>query len=536
LYGLMQSHALTIGKMLSHAEQNFAATEIVSRTGGEIVRYNYGEMAGRARRLGSSLVALGINQGDMIGALAWTAHRLLEIVFAVPSTGAILHTANPRSSVDHLRYTLDIADCRMVFVDPDLLSLADEIGEVLDGVEKVIVLGNRGDAPATFRGRDVLWSEELIAAGNPDFEWPELDENSASGLCFTSGTTGKPKGVLYSHRANVLAAFSISHNHGWGISSDDTILALPNFHHANGWGVPFFAAMLGAKLVLPGRAMDSGSLHELIVGEGVTVTGGVPTIFIKLVDHCKENGLDLGRLNRIFFGGSSQPHGFAGLIKRDYGITALNAWGMTETTIACTMKVLDPSPEAAAQPRQSQGKPIFGVEIRVVGEDGKPQPRDGKSQGRLQIRGPFISAKYYRSEAVLSPEGWMETGDIAVISPDNELRIMDRDKDVIKSGGEWISSLELEAAALKYPGVRDAAAIGVPHPKWIERPVLVVVGDKSVSAEALRQHLEPLFPKFWLPDEIFLVESLPYSASSGKLQKEVLRAQYRDRNPPAQVA
>lgn len=532
MYGLMQTHALTIAKMLSHAEQNFARTEIVSRTGSGIVRYDYGEMAGRARRLASSLVRLGIQQGDMVGALAWTAYPLLEIVFAVPSTGAVLHTANPRSSVEQLRYTFGIADCRVLFIDTDLLALADEIGPILDDAEKIIALGRRGDAPATFRGRKLLWSEELIEAGDPDFAWPELDENFASGLCFTSGTTGKPKGVLYSHRANVLAALSISHNHGWGISAEDTILALPNFHHANGWGVPFFAAMLGAKLVLPGRAMDSRSLHELIVGEGVTVTGGVPTIFIKLVEYCKETGQDLGRLNRIFFGGSSQPHGFAGLIKRDYGITALNAWGMTETTIACTMKVLDPSPEAAAQPRQSQGRPIFGVEIRVVAEDGKPLPRDGKSQGRLQIRGPFISARYYRSDAPLAPDGWMETGDIAVISPDNELRIMDRDKDVIKSGGEWISSLELEAAALKFPGVRDAAAIGVPHPEWIERPILVIAGDEGVSAAAVRKHLEPLFPKFWLPDEVILVEALPYSASSGKLQKEVLRAQYRDRNSP----
>lgn len=535
MYGLMQTHALTIAKMLSHAEQNFATTGIVSRTGSRIVRYNYGEMAGRARRLASSLVELGIQPGDMVGALAWTAHPLLEIIFAAPSIGAILHTANPRSSVEQLRYTLEIADCRILFVDPDLLSLAEEIGALLDDVEKIVILGPPSDAPATFRGRDVAWSEELIEAGDPDFSWPELDENSASGLCFTSGTTGNPKGVLYSHRANVLAALSISHNHGWGISADDTILALPNFHHANGWGVPFFAAMLGAKLVLPGRAMDSKSLHQLIIDEGVTVTGGVPTIFIKLVDYCRETGQDLGRLNRIFFGGSSQPHGFAGLIKRDYGITALNAWGMTETTIACTMKVLDPSPEAAAQPRQSQGRPIFGVEIRIVGEDGKPQPRDGKSQGRLQIRGPFISAKYYRSEIPLAPEGWMETGDIAVISPDNELRIMDRDKDVIKSGGEWISSLELEAAALKFPGVCDAAAIGVPHPQWIERPVLVIVADKDVSPGAVRRHLEPMFPKFWLPDEIFIVDSLPYSASSGKLQKEVLRARYRDGNSLARA-
>jgi fatty-acyl-CoA synthase len=293
--------------------------------------------------------------------------------------------------------------------------------------------------------------------------------------------------------------------------------------------------MLGAKLVLPGHAMDSASLHELIVGEGVTVTGGVPTVFLKLVDYCKQSNLDLGRLNRIFFGGSSQPHGFAGLIKRDYGITALNAWGMTETTIACTIKVLDPSPEAAAQPRQSQGKPIFGVEIRVVGDDGIPLPRDGKSQGRLQIRGPWIASEYYRSEAPLSPEGWMETGDIAVISSENELRIMDRDKDVIKSGGEWISSLELEAAALKYPGVREAAAIGVPHAEWIERPLLIVVAADHVTADAVREHLRPLFPKFWLPDDILVVDSLPYSPSSGKLQKEVLRVQHRSRYS-AQVA
>jgi acyl-CoA synthetase (AMP-forming)/AMP-acid ligase II len=382
----------------------------------------------------------------------------------------------------------------------------------------------------------VLWSEQLIAAGDPDFEWPELDENLASGLCFTSGTTGKPKGVLYSHRANILAAFSVSHNYGWAISREDTILALPNFHHANGWGVPFFAAILGAKLVLPGRAMDSASLHELIVGEGVTVTGGVPTVFIKLVEYCKATNQGLGRLNRIFFGGSSQPHGFAGLLKRDYGIVALNAWGMTETTIACTIKVLDPSPEAASQPRQSQGKPIFGVEIRVVDKDGAPLARDGKSQGRLQIKGPWITSEYYRSDAPVSPEGWMETGDLAVISPENELRIMDRDKDVIKSGGEWISSLDLEAATLKYPGVREAAAIAVPHEQWIERPLLIVVASEGVTAEAIRLHLQPLFPKFWMPDEILLVESLPYSASSGKLQKETLRAHYHDRYAARRIA
>jgi fatty-acyl-CoA synthase len=439
--------------------------------------------------------------------------------------GAVLHTANPRLPPAQICYTINFTGYTTLFIDLDTIALTESLAPRLTTVRRYVVMAPRGAMPAA-NLPEVICYEDLIEAGDPGFVWPVLDERTACLLCFTSGTTGDPKGALYSHRGTVLSAMSTGAGNGWGLSADDAIIAIPGFFHCNGWAVPFFGPMYGAKLVLPGRRADTEWLHRLIVEEGITAGPGVPTIWLSVLDHCRTHGLSLGRLNRIYSGGTAPPAAMIEGYFRDFGIRTIHGWGMTETTSGSTISF---APQVLAEPEAlramgTPGKPLFGNEIRIVDDNDLLLPRDGKTPGHLQARGAWIAGGYFQRPDVdtISSDGWLRTDDVATIDPDNTLHIVDRAKDVIKSGGEWISSQALEDAACRHPSVAEAAVIAISHPRWQERPFLIVLPRVQVTAEELRAHLAGLVPKWWLPESIAFVDELPHGPT-GKLAKNVLR-------------
>ena len=531
MHGLIQFQPLLLSGILEHAADTHPSTAIVSWSGNRLFRYDYASAASRARRLASSLTRRGFGPGQFICSLAWTTHRHFELMYAVPGIGAALHTANPRLSAEHLTYTINHAGAALLFLDPDCLAQIEELAPNLRTIEAYVVMADRSEIAAT-RLPNVLFYEELLAEGDENFCWPSFDERTASTLCFTSGTTGDPKGILYSHRGSYLSALSICAPNVWGLARADTVIGIAPFFHCNGWGAPYIAPMAGARLVLPGRALDGPSLQRLIVAEGATVGPAVPTVWHAIAEHCQQSGLGLGRLNRIVCGGAAPPLALMRLYWQKFGIRTIQVWGMTETTHAAT--VLWTSTDVLSgnsEPSAPQGQPVFGTAIRVVDDDGMPLPKDGNSIGHLQVRGHACATGYLRREdvAILDGDGWLKTGDLAVIEAGNALRVTDRLKDVIKSGGEWISSIDLENAAASHPAVAETAVIGVPHPHWQERPVLYVVlkRNEDISADDLRAHLSRLVAKWWLPEEVLFVEALPHYAT-GKVKKDVLRTQYRD--------
>jgi len=525
MLGLNQDFPLLLSGVLEHGAANFAAVPVVSYGPNEAVRTDYARTAIRARRLAGSLRGLGLGPEVFAGSLAWNSHRHLELFYGMSGIGAVLHTANPRLPPEHIAYTINFTGYRTLFIDLDTLALAETLASRLETVQQVIVMAPRDSMPAT-NLPGVICYEDLIDAGDTDFAWPSFDERSACLLCFTSGTTGAPKGALYNHRGTVLSAMSTGAGNGWGLSADDGIIAIPGFFHCNGWAAPFFGPMYGAALVMPGRRMDTAWLHRLIVEEGVTAGPGVPTIWLSMLDHCRQHGLGLGRLNRIYSGGTAPPPAMMEAYLREYGVRTIHGWGMTETTSGSTISFAPrhlPEEQAIATMR-TQGKPLYGNEIRIVDDLGCNLPRDGTTPGHLQVRGHWIAGGYFRRPEVASQtaDGWLATGDVATIDPDNTLHIVDRAKDVIKSGGEWISSQALEEAATRHPSVREAAVLGVPHPRWQERPLLVVVAQGALTEDALRQHLAEIVPKWWLPDSIVFADSLPHGPT-GKLAKTELR-------------
>jgi acyl-CoA synthetase (AMP-forming)/AMP-acid ligase II len=443
----------------------------------------------------------------------------------VTGLGAVLHTANPRLPPTQICYTINFSDYQILFVDLDTVELAESLAPRLSAVSRYVVMAAREAMPKTSLP-NVSCYEDLIAAGDPDFVWPVVDERSACLLCFTSGTTGDPKGALYSHRGTVLSAMSTGAGNGWGLSADDAILAIPGFFHCNGWAVPFFGPMYGAKLVLPGRRADPAWLHQLIVDEGITVGPGVPTIWLAMLDHCRTHGLAPGGMNRIYSGGTAPPAAMIEAYWREFGIRTIHGWGMPETTSGSTISFAPHAlPEAEALAVMgTPGKPLFGNETRIVDEQDALLLRDGKTAGHLQVRGAWIAGGYFQRSDVdaVSPDGWLRTGDVATIDPDNTLHIVDRAKDVIKSGGEWISSQALEDAACRHPAVAEAAVVAIPHPRWQERPFLIVLPRAAVTADELRAFLSELVPKWWLPEAITMVDALPHGPT-GKLAKNVLR-------------
>jgi fatty-acyl-CoA synthase len=535
MLGQMMNLPLLISSQIEFAARNHPSVEIVTRrVEGTIHRSSWGEIARRARQLANALTRLGIREGDRVATIAWNTDRHLEIYFAVSSMGAVLHTINPRLPPDQLRYIVDHAEDVALFFDTTFTKLAQFLAMQPNPIRQYVAMTDARHVPGDSGIDGLADYETLISSERDTFEWPQLDEQSASSICYTSGTVGYPKGVLYSHRSTVLHSYAIALPDALGFSARDAMLPVVPMFHVNAWGVPYAAACVGAKLVLPGPNLDGASLLELIEGEKVTCLLGVPTVWMGLLAHLRATGKKLTTVKKVGCGGSAAPPSLiAGF--DEHGARLIHAWGMTEMSPVGTVNVLLPKhdpldPDAKLAIRAKQGRPIFGVELRVVDEDGNEVPHDGKTSGHLQVRGPWIAASYFKREHDdAHRDGWFDTGDIATIDGDSYVQITDRAKDVIKSGGEWVSSIDLENAAMSHPAVAHAAAIGVPHPKWQERPLLVVVKapGKEVRADELRQFLEGRLVKWWLPDAIEFVETLPIGAT-GKVLKRELREKFAD--------
>ncbi len=532
MFGLVQSHPLLLSTTLTHAAETYPTTEIVSHAAGRETRLDYASADIRARRLAAALGQLGVEAGSLAGALAWTTHRYFELFHAVPGIGAVLHTANPRLPAEQLATAINECGYSVLFVDPDTIRLAEAIRPLAPNLTTFVAMGEAGDLPANDLPNLILY-EDLLAAGRADFAWPTFDERTASTLCFTSGTTGKPKGALYSHRGTLLNVMAEASPNALGVSARDVALAISPFFHCNGWGLPFLAPMTGSKLVLPGRDLSVARLQQLIVSEGVTFAGGVPTIWIDMIRHCRAEGLGLAPLNRILCGGSAPSAQLIQTLYETFGVRTIHAWGMTETTHGVTFTPPLPDPAERPDPRHGyhQGRPIYGAAIRTADANGVAQPKGAEGPGRIQARGHWMAASYFRRPDIelSTPDGWMETGDIGLVTAANELRITDRDKDVIKSGGEWISSQELENAAAEAPGVAAAAVIGAPHPRWVERPLVIAVRAPGAAPDAadVLAHLAARFPKWWVPDGVRFVEALPLTPT-GKVDKRALKATWVD--------
>ena len=532
--GKMMERPLLISAILEHGADQFGQQSIVSReTHGALHRYTFAEMAIRSKQLANALASIGLKLGSVVGTIAWNNYRHLESYYAVSGSGMIMHTCNPRLHPDQLSYIINHAEDEAIFFDSTFAPLIKAIAPSCPKVKHWICLSDKTNA-SEIENIEVKNYEDLIASHDPVFRWPDLDEKSGAALCYTSGTTGNPKGVLYSHRAIALSALSACLPNVLSMSSQDTVLPVVPMFHINAWCLPYASLIAGSKLVLPGPKLDGASIYELIESEKVTISAGVPTIWMGLVQHLEKNNLKFSTMRRTGVGGSAMPRALIAKFNDVYNVDVRHGWGMTETTAVATMSNLSLSEiEWPAEQRHDlvakQGKSVFGVELKIVDEDGNSLPRDGASQGELMVRGQWIVEKYHRADRTALVDGWFPTGDIATISPDGVMQIRDRTKDVIKSGGEWISSIDLENAVAAHPDVAMAAVIGVKHPKWDERPLLLIVPkpEKSLEKQEIIDFLAERVAKWWVPDEVIFVQSLPVGGT-GKVQKSDLRLKYGD--------
>jgi acyl-CoA synthetase (AMP-forming)/AMP-acid ligase II len=531
--GLMMEQPLLLSDVIEHAAAQYGDVEVVSReTHGPLFRYTYADCAKRSRKLAHALGQLGLSAGSAVGSIAWNNHRHLEAYYAVSGSGMVMHTCNPRLHPQQLIYVINHAEDQVLLFDATFAPLVRGIAAHCPMVKAWVCLADKANTPTIEGVANVLSYEELIAPHTDHFEWPVFDERSAAALCYTSGTTGNPKGALYSHRAIVLNALVGCTPGVLSLSARETILPVVPMFHINAWCIPYAAPMFGAKLVLPGPKLDGASLYELMESERVTVSAGVPTIWLALLQHVEANKLRFTTMRRTAVGGSAMPLSLIAKFADEYGVEVRHGWGMTETTAVATMSTLMSKHDAlSAADRHAivarQGKAVFGTRIKIVDEEGRTLPRDGSSQGELMARGHWIVSGYFKGTESPLQHGWFPTGDVASIDADGVMQIRDRAKDVIKTGGEWISSIDLENAAIGHPAVAMAAVIGVKHPKWDERPLLFIVRKpgRALEKEEILAFLAERVAKWWVPDDVVFVESLPVGGT-GKVQKADLRKQY----------
>lgn len=540
MLGLMQDHPLLISSILTHAAHHHATAEIVSKAvDGSIHRMTYAQAEHRARRLAGALAMLGITHGDRVATLAWNSGRHFELYYAISGAGAVCHTINPRLAPADIAYIANHAADTVLFADTTFAPLIAAIAPAIrTSVRAVIFMTDAADMPdiALPEGMDLLCYESLMAAATPIDAWPSFDERTASSLCYTSGTTGKPKGVLYSHRSTLLHAFGLNLSDVMGLRATDRVLPVVPMFHVNSWGIPYGAPMVGANLIMPGRHLDGASLTTLMNTEAVTFSAGVPTVWMGLLNHLKSSGERLHTVKRMVIGGSACPRVMMQVFGDDYGIRIDHAWGMSELSPLGTYNA--PKPQHLALPRdaeldlmEKQGRAVFGVDMRIVDDAGHPLPWDGKASGHLQVKGPWVTSAYFGEApgSALDADGWFATGDVATIDADGFMTITDRSKDVIKSGGEWISSIQLENIAVSHPAVAEAAIIAARHPKWDERPLLVVVPrpGQTIDRDAMLAFFDGKIAKWWTPDDVIVVDELPHTAT-GKIQKRDLREKFSE--------
>ncbi|MBM3517471.1 MAG: long-chain-fatty-acid--CoA ligase [Alphaproteobacteria bacterium] len=536
MLGSMMDRPLLVSSLIEHAARNHGEREIVSRSvEGPIHRYSYAALARRAKQLAHALDRhLGIAPGDRVATLAWNGYRHLELYYGVSGMGAVLHTMNPRLFPDQLAYILNHAADTCLFLDLTFVPLAEALAPSLDTVKAYVIMTDAAHMPATTLPGALCY--ETLLAGQPDTRpWPPLDERTASSMCYTSGTTGHPKGVVYQNRSTVLHAYAACSVDALAISCRDSILPVVPMFHVNAWGIPYAAAMTGAKLVLPGPKLDGASLHELMEAERVTMSAGVPTVWLGVLGHMRESGERFSTLERVVCGGSAVPRAMIEAFEVDHGVHMLHAWGMTEMSPLGTVCAFKPGmAELPAAERfaiqEKQGRAVCGVELKITDDAGRALAHDGKTFGNLWARGPWVCQAYYKDEGGEAfDDGWFNTGDVATIDAQGYMQVVDRAKDLIKSGGEWISSIEIENLAVGHPAVREACVVAVKHPKWDERPLLLVVpaAGRTIDKPQMLAYLAGRVPNWWLPDEVLVVPELPHTGT-GKLIKSQLRAQYRD--------
>ncbi|MDP1626864.1 3-(methylthio)propionyl-CoA ligase [Parvibaculum sp.] len=540
MQGLMQDWPLRVSTIIDHAARFHGDREIVTRSiEGPITRTTYKEIHLRARKVAQALGRLGVREGDIVATMAWNTSRHLEAWYGIMGMGAVCHTLNPRLFAEQLVYIVNHAEDKIIFLDLTFVPILEGIADKLPKVKAYIVMTDREHMPET-KLPNALCFEEIVEAEDGNFKWAEVDENAACGLCYTSGTTGNPKGVLYSHRSNVIHSMAANMGDALGMKCADAILPVVPMFHANAWGIAFAAPAVGAKIVMPGAQMDGASIYELLDKEQVTVTAAVPTVWLMLLQYLEKTGAKLPKLDRVVIGGSAAPRSMIEVFEKNYDVKVFHAWGMTEMSPMGTLGALkagmaDLPLEKQIDVKVKQGRAIYTVEMKITDDDGNELPSDGKAFGHLMVRGPAIAGAYLKGEGgnILDKDGWFDTGDVATIDPQGYMQITDRAKDVIKSGGEWISSIEIENLAVGHPKVTEAAVIGILHPKWDERPLLIVVPKEGEqpSKEEILSYMEGKIAKWWMPDDVVFVKEIPHTAT-GKIQKLTLREQFKDYKLP----